>query len=191
MSKFEGVDTVVLFDEMAFEDLLVFEWRVVDAGVGHLLTAQHAERNIKVLQVCLAAEAQSAVEVFDDKNPLVLDLHRIEAKLNMVLEVLGHLVASARTLGEPRRIRFNAMGALWAAEGLAPAVGTVGELRIHLPECLALPLVFGATVIGATEHGRVRVQFAPPGEAVADLIGKLAFRRHRRQVAGVRQHHWD
>ena len=29
--------------------------------------------------------------------------------------------------------------------------------------------------------------FVPPGEATADLLEKLAFRRHRRQVAGVRQ----
>ena len=191
MPKFEGVDTVVLFDEMAFEDLLPLEWRVADGHGESERAPQHAERNIKVLQVCLAAEAQSAVEVFDDKNPLALDLHRIEAKLNMVLEVLGHLTASARSLGEPKRIRFNALGAVWAVEGPLPVAGTRGELRIHLPECLALPLVFDATVIGTAEDGRVRVQFASPGEAVADLIGKLAFRRHRRQVAGVRQHHRD
>jgi hypothetical protein len=31
------------------------------------------------------------------------------------------------------------------------------------------------------------VRFLPPGEAVSDLLEKLAFRRHRRQVAGSRQ----
>jgi hypothetical protein len=34
--------------------------------------------------------------------------------------------------------------------------------------------------------GQVKVKFMPLGEAVADLIEKLAFRRHRRQVAGSR-----
>ena len=38
-----------------------------------------------------------------------------------------------------------------------------------------------------TPDGHIKVRFAPVGEAVADLIEKLAFRRHRRQIAESRQ----
>jgi hypothetical protein len=42
-------------------------------------------------------------------------------------------------------------------------------------------------VARAEPDGEVAVKFLPPGDAVADLIEKLAFRRHRRRVAGSRQ----
>jgi hypothetical protein len=42
-------------------------------------------------------------------------------------------------------------------------------------------------VTQVSAEGMVKVAFTPPGEATADLIEKLAFRRHRRHVAGVRQ----
>ncbi len=50
-------------------------------------------------------------------------------------------------------------------------------------------LVGSATpgMVSTLSDGRVKVSFVPPGEATADLLEKLAFRRHRRQVAGVRQ----
>ena len=189
MSRFEGVDTVVLFDEMAYEDVLPTRWTELVAPVSTAQSTHFAERNLKVLQVCAAAESQATVDAFDEKNPYAADLHRLEVQVNMVLEVLGQLMVAsdARPVANP--VRFNALGAIWPESLGMPVAGTQGLLQIFLPECLAQPLTFIATVLGATEDGRVRAQFTPPGEPVAELIGKLAFRRHRRQVAGVRQHH--
>jgi hypothetical protein len=59
--------------------------------------------------------------------------------------------------------------------------------EIYLHECLAQPLRLPGRVTNVTPDGHIKVRFAPVGEAVADLIEKLAFRRHRRQVAGSRQ----
>jgi len=42
-------------------------------------------------------------------------------------------------------------------------------------------------VTNVTPDGNIKVRFLPVGETVADLIEKLAFRRHRRQIAGSRQ----
>ena len=44
-----------------------------------------------------------------------------------------------------------------------------------------------ASVQSVSGEGLVKATIVPPGEATANLIEKLAFRRHRRQVAGVRQ----
>lgn len=191
MSRFEGVDTVVLFDEMAYEDVLPTRWTASVTPVSAAQSSHFAERNLKVLQVCAAAERQAAVDAFDEKNPYAADLHRLEVKVTMVLEVLGQLMAASDPRPAATPVRFNALGATWHESQGLPAAGTQGLLQIFLPECLAQPLTFIATVLGVTEDGLVRAQFTPPGEAVADLIGKLAFRRHRRQVAGIRQHHRD
>jgi hypothetical protein len=66
-------------------------------------------------------------------------------------------------------------------------VGEDGLLDIYLRECLAQPITLIGRIARVTPEGEVRANFAPPGEATADLLEKLAFRRHRRQVAGVRQ----
>jgi hypothetical protein len=83
-------------------------------------------------------------------------------------------------------VRFNALGANWRTS-TPPRVGDQGLLDIYLRECLAQPLTLIANVTHVSAEGVVKVAFAPPGEATADLIEKLAFRRHRRHVAGVRQ----
>jgi hypothetical protein len=44
-----------------------------------------------------------------------------------------------------------------------------------------------ANVSQVAPDGHVKASIVPPGEATADLLEKLSFRRHRRQVAGVRQ----
>ena len=94
VSRFEGVDTVVLFDGMAYEDVLSVRWSPLSSVLSVAECAHFAQRNLKVLQVCSAAESQVAVDAFDDKNPYASDLHRIEVKLNMALEVLGQLMAA-------------------------------------------------------------------------------------------------
>ena len=68
-----------------------------------------------------------------------------------------------------------------------PQVGVSGLLEIYLRDCIAQPLVLLAKVSGINSEGQVKAEFTPPGDATADLIEKLAFRRHRRGVAGVRQ----
>jgi hypothetical protein len=42
-------------------------------------------------------------------------------------------------------------------------------------------------VTNVTPDGHIKARFLPVGESVADLIERLAFRRHRRQIAGARQ----
>ncbi len=40
-------------------------------------------------------------------------------------------------------------------------------------------------VTSVTPEGGIKIKFLPMGEGVSDLLEKLAFRRHRRQIAGV------
>ncbi len=43
------------------------------------------------------------------------------------------------------------------------------------------------TLTAVSPEGEVKARFAPVGESVADLLERLIFRHHRRQVAGIRQ----
>ena len=75
---------------------------------------------------------------------------------------------------------------LWRTSGPLPEAGTNGVVEIYLHDCLAEPLRLPGRVTNVTPDGHVKVRFAPVGESVADLLEKLAFRRHRRQIAGSR-----
>ena len=183
---YEGVDTVVLHNELAYEDVLPVGWRPLAKSPDLATVTMLTERNVRTLHVCATIEEQGPVEKAEEKSMHSTDLLRLEVKMNLVLELMGQLLAAQQPRPAPTPVRFNALGAMWQSTA-PPRNGEQGFLDIYLRECLAQPLTLIANVTQVTPEGKVRVTFTPPGEATADLIEKLAFRRHRRHVAGVRQ----
>ncbi len=183
---YEGVDTVILQNELASQDVLPVAWRRLAQPLDDIAIAALTDRNIKTLQVALAIEEQGSVEKADDKSPHAADLQRLEVKVNLMVDLLGQLLAASQRRPLPVEVRFNALGADFRSQS-PPQVGESGLLDIYLRDCLAQPITLIGRVSRVNPEGMVRVNFTPPGEATADLLEKLAFRRHRRQVAGVRQ----
>lgn len=183
---YEGVDTIVLQNELAYQDLLPVAWRRLAKPLDLATVASLTDRNVRMLQTCAAIEEQGALEKKDEKSPHSADLMRLEVKLNLVLDLMGQLLAASQPRPAATLIRFNALGAVWnSAVALRP--GEQGLLDIFLRDSLPQPLTLIANVTAFSPEGQARATFTPPGEATADLIEKLAFRRHRRHVAGVRQ----
>lgn len=180
---YEGADTVVLFDELAYQDTLPVAWRPLAGSVDAAYAAGLSERNSRLLQACAAIEDHSSADREDDVSP---ELLRIDAKINLMLDLMGQLLSANRPRPVPVPVRFNTQGAQWpaAATAATPAIGSQGlvllYLRDYLPE--ALRLLGRVTEIGADRQ--VKVRFAPPGETTADLMEKLIFRHHRRLIAG-------
>ncbi|MEO7805702.1 MAG: PilZ domain-containing protein [Steroidobacteraceae bacterium] len=184
---YEGVDTVVLHDELAYEDVLPVSWRPLAEPLDSIGLASLTDRNVKLLQVCAAIEEHGSIEKQDKESPHSADLLRIEVKMNLLLELVGQILVASQPRPKPVSVRFNALGVVWKSTGSAPEMGRQGILEIYLRDCLASPLSLIARVSSVTPDGQVKARLVPPGEQIADLIEKLAFRRHRRQVAGVRQ----
>jgi hypothetical protein len=183
---FDGRDTIVMFDKIAYEDLLPVRWRAQTEPVSDLQAQQYAERNLRVLQACDALEEQGRTEKPDDNSPHSADLMRLDLKLNLLLDVVGQLLAASQQRAQPVQIRFNAMGAHFAwPQPLA--VGARGVLEVTLRDIVVQPLNLPAEVVAGAPAGFTRVRFVSLGENVADHIEKLVFRRHRRKIAGARQ----
>jgi hypothetical protein len=183
---FDGSDTIVMFDKLAYEDLLPVLWRPQSTPVADLKAQHFAERNLRVLQACDALEEHGRVEKADEESPHSADIMRLDLKLNLLLDVVGQLLAASQQRAEPRQIRFNAMGAHFAwPQSLA--VGAHGVLEITLRDIIVQPLHLPAEVVSGAGVGEVRMRFLSLGETVADHIEKLVFRRHRRKIAGARQ----
>jgi len=184
---FEGVDTVVLHGELAYEDLLPVAWRPLSGPLDPSMAAALQERNLRLLQACAAIEEHAGIEKQDETSPNAADLMRIDLKVNLILDLVGHLVAASQQRPEAREVRFNAQGAEWTMPGTQPASGSQGVLDLYIRDCLPQPLSLPAQIIGVAPRGWVKGKFLAPGEQVANLIEKLAFRRHRRRIAGARQ----
>jgi atypical PilZ domain-containing cyclic di-GMP receptor len=182
---FDGRDTIVMFDKIAYEDLLPARWRPLAQTVSDLQAQQLAERNLRVLQACDALEEQGRLEKADDQSPHSADLMRLDLKLNLLLDVVGQLLAASQQRAQPVQVRFNAMGANFAWAQPIP-LGAHGILELTLRDIVVQPLQLPAEVVSGAAAGQVRVRFVSLGETVADHIEKLVFRRHRRKIAGAR-----
>jgi hypothetical protein len=181
---FDGSDTVVLHNELAYEEVLPVTWVPLAGTVDAAVAASFTERNVRLLQALAAIEDHGVSDKPDDSGP---DLTRLDFKINLLLDLVGQLVVANRPRPPQVPIRFNAQGAVWQAPAPMPETGGPGMVEIHLRDFLAEPLRLMGTLTAVSAAGEVKARFAPVGEAVADLLERLIFRHHRRQVAGIRQ----
>jgi hypothetical protein len=181
---FDGSDTVVLYNELAYEEVLPVHWAPLPGSMDAAVAASFTERNVRLLQALAAIEDHGVADKPDESAP---DLTRLDFKINLLLDLVGQLLVANRPRRAPVAIRFNSQGALWHASAPLPLAGTQGVAEIHLRDFLAEPLRLVGTLTQVGADGEVTVRFAPVGEPLADLLERLIFRHHRRQVAGIRQ----
>jgi hypothetical protein len=185
---FDGSDTVVLYDELAYEEVLPVIWVPLAGRMEAAVATSFTERNVRLLQALAAVEDHG---VSDKPDESASDLTRLDFKINLLLDLVGQLIVANRPRPAAVAIRFNAQGAVWQAAAPLPPVGKPGTVEIHLRDFLAEPLRLPGTLTAVSADGEVTARFAPVGEPLADLLERLIFRHHRRQVAGIRQPRHD
>jgi hypothetical protein len=181
---FDGSDTVVLYNELAYEEVLPVNWAPLAGAMDAAVAASVTERNVRLLQALAAIEDHGVSDKPDESTP---DLTRLDFKINLLLDLVGQLVVANRPRPAPVAIRFNSQGALWRVPAPPGPAGQQGMVEIHLRDFLAEPLRLVGTLTKVGADGEVAARFAPIGEPLADLLERLIFRHHRRQVAGIRQ----
>jgi hypothetical protein len=124
----------------------------------------------------------------EDDAPLSPALRRIEARLELVMTLLGAKLRQDRA--DPLTpIRWSALGARMPVAA-APADGSPGLFRIQATSWLPEPLELPATVIASQPGpgGRVDLwlRFGPLTEAATSALERHLFRQHRRAIANRR-----
>lgn len=183
---YEGLDTVVLYEELAYEDVLPVSWKKLPEPFDPALMGSYADRNLRVLQALSALDEHGQPEKADENSPHAGDIMRLDLKVNLLLDMVGALLVASRPRPRPTSIRFNAKGGVWQSIPPFPELGAQGFLEIYVRDSIAEPLRLAGRIASVGPDGRVKVRFAALSENVADLLEKLAFRKHRRQVAGIR-----
>lgn len=181
-------DTVILYEELAYEDVLPVLWQPLQAPLEPVLASSYDAANLHLLQACAAVDEPLSLirDKLDDAQPLAAELARLDFKLTLLLDLVAQLASRDLQRPPPVHVRFNALGATFAAPE-AHAPGSDGVLHVHLRNTLPRPLSFPARVAGRDPSGYTRVRFQSVSDPVADLVEKLTFRRHRRNVAESRR----
>ncbi|HLA74270.1 MAG TPA: hypothetical protein VK624_22405, partial [Steroidobacteraceae bacterium] len=92
----DPADTTVLFEKLAYEDLLPVRWVPHDKQIDEVTAGSLAERNLRVLQACDALEEHGQLDKSDDEAPHSADLRRLDFKLNLLLDLAGQLLAQSQ-----------------------------------------------------------------------------------------------
>ncbi|MDF3982105.1 PilZ domain-containing protein [Luteibacter sp. PPL554] len=142
------------------------------------------DRNASVL-VAVSALMERRSETSEDDGALSQEIVRLDAKLNVLMEIVNRLLLPQAGLPPRIPVRFNAHGAVLPWDGLPP-VGQAVVLRLHFDACRALPLELPGVRLPGPADGRGFIGFEGLTEATRDGIERLVFRQHRRQVAEAR-----
>jgi hypothetical protein len=144
------------------------------------------DRNASVL-VAVSALMDRRTDAGEDDSPLTQEVARLDAKLNVLMEIVNRLLLPQSGLPPRIALRFNASGAVLPWDGLPP-VGQPAMLKIHFDACRALPLELPGVRLSGPTDGKGYLGFEGLTEPVRDGIERLVFRQHRRQIAESRAH---
>ena len=173
-------------DALVYEDELPLSWEVVDAlpPVQRLSTINAA--NEALLRAGEGLE--EPLRGSEESHELAQEFQRLDAKLNLVLELLADWLSRQGDLPPAVPLRFNGHGISWKSPETPPPDTT---LRLTLYVCSSFPkplVLYGRTVQqqdGGPE-GVTLVRFLALSAGVVDGLERLVFRRHRREVAQLR-----
>ncbi|HEY8519057.1 MAG TPA: PilZ domain-containing protein [Gammaproteobacteria bacterium] len=184
-SLLPAAELAVLGHQVFCDDEMPVGWSVVRALPDDHELARMNARNEVVLRTLALVEEHDETRTEDAERA---EMHRVEAKINLVLELLAELVAAQQGALPARRVRFNSRGICWEAdEQLAP-------------DTLLAVVCYAATAWPVPLKLHVRVASSEPGDAgfrtcarieglsagAANWLEKLVFRRHRRAIAQSR-----
>ncbi len=130
----------------------------------------------------------------DDDSQVLEDLHRLEHKVNVLIQLVAKLVAREQSMPDATAWRLYATGVEWQSAVAPAAPGTDGQVLLYVSRQFPQPLRLPGK-IQAPRHDAAGAwqAFAFEGLSVAVTEGleRLIFRHHRRAVAGVRTHPRD
>ncbi|RRN78602.1 PilZ domain-containing protein [Pseudoxanthomonas sp. SGD-10] len=128
----------------------------------------------------------------EKRGELPLLAQRLDAKLDLVLVLLGRLVRQANPPLPPTPLRWSVRGLRLqlAADAALPEPDSAGSVRLQpadwLPDDVELPVIVSAAARGPQASWVwLRFPALPPG--LEEAMGRHLFRMHRRQVADARR----
>lgn len=167
----------------AFEDRLPIVWEILANDAPPEPQSVH-DANLQLLKEIESLEEHP--HELDESDPAILhELRRVDFKLNMILDMLGDVMARSLHLPPPTPVRLYAEGIAWQAAP-PPPVGALIRMHVHTSRRVARSLVLRARVT-SSDGGVSVARFESMPAPVAQLLDKIIFIHHRRAVAHARR----
>jgi len=175
-----------LFDEtLSCELALPAEFRIGSAVI-RPGTAETLLRSVALVEDARGDDGH------DDRSDATLQVQRLEAKLDLVMVLLGRLVRQATQDLPLRPLRWSRRGIRLeqgARSGAAP--GSMGVIRLQpcdwLPDHIDLPVVIVAEAANGSGAHYLWLRFEGLSDALEMALERHLFRLHRRQIAEARR----
>ena len=172
----------VLGERVFCDDELGLRWEEIEALPNEIALGRINARNETVLRSIAMLEERDETQADDAERA---EFHRLEGKVNLVLELLSELVRHGRSPALTLDVRLNARGMCWnTSETVRP--GALLQLELYALPAWPVPLTLHARVTDVDQRRRdwrVCARIEGMATGVRDWLDKLVFRRHRRAVA--------
>jgi hypothetical protein len=178
-------ETSQLSNGLVYEDLLPLSWAVMYKGTQEVNHSRITEHNEHVLR-CVNLLSDQANERIDEESEVESAIVRLEAKVNLILEMLSKLAGERDAALNSIQIRVSAGGIEWACGDRQPKEGDDVWIYLHIDNRVPEAIQLAARVVSVTDADSGAVAYAKfedMGEVVQDQLEKLIFRHHRRMVA--------
>jgi hypothetical protein len=124
----------------------------------------------------------SPVHEIDEDDMVHHELHRLEVKMDLILDLLTEVVSQSQILPASVPIEFNEY-----AIQLPPTAEIETDMNVridlYLDPAFPKPVILFARVY-SVEPFRLEIQHV--SEVITDLLSRYIFRQHRRQIAKER-----
>lgn len=171
--------------QLVWEEVLPVAFIPGEGATDARLVAHRVAANLRVLQTCEALEERRCER--DDEAAGHPDGARLEKKLDLLIEMMGHLVSRAAARPPAVVAALSAVALEWRCEAASPPPGSIGIAEVHLREGVAEALRLPGRVGPAQSGGRALLRFEGLTEVESDALERFVFRQHRRAVAGQRR----
>jgi hypothetical protein len=174
-----------LAGSLIYEDMLPLTWAVRDDESHAVNLTRVMEHNEHVLR-CVNLLGEQIKEKSDEEVETESALIRLEAKVNLILEMLSNLDREKGNTPHATQVRVAAGGVEWLCREKPPVVGDKIWVKFHVDKRVPEPMQLAARVLTVSMTGHesmVCAVFEQMGETVQDQLEKMIFRHHRRMVA--------
>ncbi len=181
-------ETNPLADTLVYEDRLPLVWSARSDDAQAENYARIAEHNEHVMR-CVNMLSDQIREKGDDESETESAVVRLEAKVNLLLEMVSRMEREKSDLPDTTHTRLAAAGIEWNCLGDPPGMGDEIWISLYIDDRVPEPLKLAACVISVSGSGPgavVCARFEEMGESVRDQLQKMIFRHHRRMIAQSR-----
>ncbi len=165
-------------------------WTALRAEPDAMQRSRLSDSNSHVLQLYMLLGDQAGETPGEEADTAKLELQRLETKVDYLVDLVSRVAIQHLPLPPATTVQLGGGRVQWQAGAAVPAIGSLVRIDLFLPPIITQALQLVASIdsvtpdaAGAVVVGRLQLG----GGSDADLLDKIIFRCHRREVARRRQ----